>query len=132
MIERTMKKLPTHLVIVSCAFLFIGLMALLQTLNSLFNSPRPTIDFFIIFILIGYGLLRRNDLARSFAIACSMVTLIFQVAAVVLILIGKRVAGVETGQAIIFWVYTALTIAASGYALWALQSSAVRNLFLKR
>lgn len=124
-----MNKLPTHLLIVSAAFLLIGLLALLQTVNSLFASSRPTIDFFVVFILIGIGLLRNNSQARSYAIICSAVTLVFQIAAVVLVFIGKRIAGAQTSEALMFWSYAALTLAASGYALWALQSPSVRRSF---
>lgn len=124
-----MKKLPTHLLIVACAFLLIGAIALWQSINSLFYSSRPVIDFFVVFILIGAGLLRGNEQSRGYALACSLVMLVFQIAAVVLIILGKRTAGAQTSAALFFWFNTGLTIAASGYALWVLQSAPVRRIF---
>lgn len=125
-----MKKQTNHLLIVSWAFIFIGFLAIIRTVDSLMHSTRPTIDFLIIFALVGYGLLRHNALARSFAIACCWVTLIFQIAAIALVLTGKRTAGADgsTSQ-ILFWLTAVFVVVASIYALWALQNRSVRALF---
>lgn len=122
-----MKK-ANHLLIISWAFIFIGFLALVRTVDSLFNSPRPVIDFLVIFALIGFGLLRRKEMARVFAVACCTVALIFQVVTVALVLYGKRTAGTGV-EVVLFWLINVVVIVASAYGLWALQSKQVRSVF---
>lgn len=127
-----MKNYPRHLLIISWIFIFIGALALVRTIDSILHAPRPTIDFFMVFALVGAGLLRRNALARSFAIALCMVTLVFQIVVVTAVILGKRAVGTEDfSSQFLFWLSVALTILASVYGLWALQNSKA-NAFFKR
>ncbi len=122
--------LPKQLKIVGWAFIFVGFLALIGTLYTLFNTPMVNINFLMVFIFIGYGLLKRRSLARNFAIACSFVVLIFTLGDLIVVLSGqKSISGLEVAQQISFWAQTILGLAVSGYALWALQSKAVRDAF---
>lgn len=122
--------LPKQLKIVGWIFVFIGWLALIQTLYTMFSTPPVNINFLIVFIFVGFGLLKRRQRWRSFANACSLVVLIFYLGNLLLVVTGK----IDLTQKpmpiqVEFWVTTTLALAASGYALWALQSKEVREAF---
>lgn len=132
MIPTDTASLPKPLRIVAWAFVFVGFLALVQTLHSLFREPMLNINFLVVFIFVGFGLLKRKPLWRSFAISCSLVVLILLCGNLLLVLFGtKSLQGLPTLSQIFFWAQTLLGIACSGYALWALQNSDVRRIFEK-
>lgn len=125
-----MKKPIPHLLIVSWAFIVIGLLALIRTMDSLFHSSRPSIDFLLVFLLIGIGLLRRSAQARTFAIICCAVQLIFNIAALTLLVAGKKsLSAAGSGSQVLFWITTITSIAACAYGLWVLQIRTARSKF---
>ena len=118
--------MPRHLKIVGWAFVFVGFMALIQTLYTLLNRPMVNIDFLIVFLFVGFGLLKKKPLWRTFALSCSMVVLVLLVGNLLLILFGQKNLGqAPAGVIVTFWVKTILGVAASTYALWALQTKEV-------
>ncbi|WOO43380.1 hypothetical protein [Rubellicoccus peritrichatus] len=123
-------KLPKHLKIVSWAFIFLGFLALIETIYSLLNSPVFYINFFIVFIFVGFALIKKKELWRKFAISCSAVVLIFMIGNVLIVLSGKKtLSDLSAEIQITFWIQAILGIGASAYALWALQSKEVRKAF---
>lgn len=126
------KKLPKHLTYVSWAFIFLGFLALIETLYSLFNRPVLYINFFIVFIFVGFALMKKKELWRKFAISCSAVVLIFMVGNVVIVMSGRKsLEGLPVDIQATFWIQAILGIGASVYALWALQSKEVHTVFEK-
>lgn len=125
--------IPKHLKIVGWSFIFVGFLALIETLYQLFNAPVVIPNFLLVFIFVGFGLLKRKKLWRSFAISCSFVVLIFTIGNVFLILSGKKsLENAPMDVQIILWIQLVLGIAVSAYALWALQSKPVRAVFEDR
>jgi len=124
--------MPRHLKIVAWAFIFVGLLALVQTIYTLLKQPVVNINFLIVFIFVGFGLLKKRPLWRTFAISCSIVVLIILIANIIFVATGqKSLTGLPTGILVTFWAQSVIGIAASAYALWALQSSEVRAVFDK-
>lgn len=125
--------MPKHLKIVGWAFVFVGFLALIQTLYTLLNKPMVNINFLIVFIFVGFGLLKKKPLWRTFALSCSVVVLVFMAGNLIFVISGqKSLSGLPTDMQITFWVQTVLGIAASAYALWALQCKEVRDIFEKK
>jgi len=125
-----MARAINHLLYVAWAFIFIGALALIQTVQAFLTSPTPVPNFLMVFLIVGYGLMRRNNIARLFAISCAYVMIIFYAGNLTMIISG-RLALPEMGwlPTILFWLIRGLAITASGYALWALQLRTVRNEF---
>lgn len=129
-VEVVEKKPRNHLQYVSWAFIFIGALALIQTAQSFVNDPTPVPDFLIVFIIVGWGLLKRKSLWRTFALSCSYVFFIFTLGNVLMIITGnKSLAMLPTFDIVMFWVRSILMLAAGGYAIWALQTKSVREQF---
>lgn len=128
-----MNKPTSHLLYVAWAFIFIGALALVQTLQAFLTSPTPVPNFLMVFILVGLGLLRRKSIARTFAMSCAYVIIIFYAGNLFMVISG-RLPLPEMGpfEVILFWAIRILAIAASGYALWALQTHKVKEQFEKR
>lgn len=124
------KSSPNHLMYVAWAFIFIGVLALVQTIQSFVNDPTPVPDFLMIFIVVGWGLLKRKPYWRTFALSCAYVFVIFTAGNIAMILTGaKSLEMLETLELVMFWVRSALMIGAGVYAIWALQTKSVRSQF---
>jgi len=125
-----MAKASTHLLYVAWAFVFMGALALIQTVQSFLSSPTPVPNFLMIFIVVGYGLMRRHNLARQFAISCAYVMIVIYVGNLFFIMSGRlNLPPMDWFQTLAYWLMRFLAIAASAYALWALQKKAVRDEF---
>lgn len=124
------KSPPNHLLYVAWAFIFIGLLALIQTVQSFINDPTPVPDFLMIFAVVGWGLLKRKPLWRTFALSCAYVFFIFTLGNLVMIFTSvKSLENLVLIDKIMFWVRSILMLGAGGYAIWALQTSSVRDQF---
>lgn len=122
--------LPKHLKIVGWFFIFVGFLALIHTLYLYFNTPTPYPNFLLVFIFVGFGLLKCKPMWRSFALACSGVMLVFTLGNIFIVLSGhKSLQGVPDTVLIMFWVQALLGVAVSAYALWALQTKEVKRAF---
>ncbi len=128
--EPTAKKPANHLLYVAWAFIFIGALALVQTVQQFVNNPAPIPNFLVIFIIVGWGLLKRKTLWRSFALSCAYVFIIFTLGNIAMILSGaKSLVQLEGFDLFMFWIQSLLMILAGGYAIWALQTKSVRDQF---
>ncbi|MBK1857437.1 hypothetical protein [Cerasicoccus arenae] len=124
------KKPMNHLVCVAWAFIFIGALALVQTIQSFINEPLAVPNFLMVFIVVGWGLLKRKPLWRTFALSCAYVFFIFTVGKILIVV--KSPDGMEGAplfSVVMFWAISVLMIAGGGYAIWALQTKAVRSQF---
>lgn len=124
------KKPHNHLNYVAWAFMFIGAMALIETVQQFINQPAPVPDFLLIFIVVGWGLLKRKAYWRTFALSCAYVFVIFSLGNLAMIFSGvKSLDSLNTLEQVFFWVRTVAMIAAGVYAVWALQTKSVRDQF---
>ncbi|MGE9297411.1 MAG: hypothetical protein ACQKBV_14100 [Puniceicoccales bacterium] len=128
-----MKKAANHLLYVAWAFIFIGALALIQTVQAFLMSPTPVPNFLMVFLVVGYGLLRRKNMARVFAVSCAYVMIIIYAGNLFFVFSGRLpLPPMTMFDTIAFWVIRILAITASGYALWALQLRRVREQFNER
>jgi len=127
------KKPHNHLNYVAWAFMFIGALALIQTVQSFVNDPTPVPDFLMVFIVVGWGLLKRKAYWRTFALSCAYVFVIFTIGNLVMIFTGsKSLDQLGTLDLVLFWVRCVAMIGAGVYAVWALQISSVRKEFTSK
>ncbi|WP_309399200.1 hypothetical protein [Cerasicoccus maritimus] len=129
--ETVIEKKPiNHLTYVAWAFIFIGVLALIQTIESFVNEPLAAPNFLMVFLVVGWGLLKRKAMWRTFALSCAYVFVIFTAGKIFMILkTPDALSGATTTQLLMFWLLSALMLIAGGYAIWALQTKAVRDQF---
>ncbi|WP_309386184.1 hypothetical protein [Cerasicoccus frondis] len=124
------KKPINHLTYVAWAFIFIGTLALIQTVQSFVNEPLAAPNFLMVFLVVGWGLLKRKALWRTFALSCSYVFFIFTLGKLFMVIrTPDALSGAPLSQLIMFWLISALMLIGGGYAIWALQTKSVREQF---
>lgn len=125
-------KLPQQLVILAGVFMALGALALGQTIYSFFTLDGREIDFMILFLAAGYGLIKLKPYWRLFTLTISVFVLIFTLAPLIIALVSwsrPYPQGLPVGTQVIFWVKTIVSIGASGWALFVLQQPKVASLF---
>ncbi|WP_269537850.1 hypothetical protein [Cerasicoccus fimbriatus] len=124
------KKKTNHLVYVAWAFIFIGALALIQTVQAFIYEPLAAPNFLMVFLVVGWGLLKRKAMWRTFALSCAYVFVIFTAGKIIMVLrTPDALSGASTPQLIMFWLISILMVIGGGYAIWALQTKDVRAQF---
>ncbi len=126
--------LPKELTILSGVLMALGALALVQSIISVFNQSGATINFMVLLLLAGFGLIRLKPYWRLFTLTISIVTLIFVSVPLLLALIRWAPPygpGQPLGFIISFWVTSIVGIGACGYALYVLNKPSVTKLFTR-
>lgn len=110
-----------------CFFLLGGL-AVYETLHGLLKAPVPSINLLIVFVVIGFGLKRREARARRSAIMTAGGAFVFYLLNVIYKLANKM-QGMDFGDKILFWIMSVFAIISAGWALFTLNRPAVKRLF---
>ncbi|MDP0497412.1 MAG: hypothetical protein Q7Q73_14515 [Verrucomicrobiota bacterium JB024] len=126
--------LPKELTILAGILMAIGAFALVQTIVSLVTLSGLNVDFKILLLVAGYGLIRLKPYWRLFTQTISVFVLVFS--AMPLIIAAVRWTppyppGLPVGTQIYFWFITILSIGACGWALYVLKKPSVSKLFTR-
>lgn len=124
--------LPQELVILAGVLIALGAIALGQTLYSFFAGDARNINFMILFLAAGYGLMKQRAYWRLFTMTISVFVLIFKLAPLLIALISwskPYPQGLPVGSQILFWVVTIAAIGVSGWSLFVLQKPSIVRLF---
>lgn len=123
-------KFPPSLRVLAWLFLVLGMLALFTTVNS-FLSGRPNLDFNIIFMVVGYGLLQKKELWRKFALALSFVVFTFYTSWLFFTLSGIRPLpeSLPTRDVVIYYTFSILASLTCVWAMWVLTRKNNVSLF---
>lgn len=121
---------PQELKILAFSYLGLGVLALIQSLHSFFSADVPSINFLVIFLIIGLGLLRSHPLARSIAFYCALLVFAFYLACIVFKFFVDHPTNVI--DSILFWIISTCAVGASGWAIFLLNRADVVRLFLQK
>ena len=124
--------LPRQIVYLAWAFLFFGTLALADTITSLIGAQQPRINFILIFVLIGLGLIKRKAYWRDLALICCVIAALFYGIHLLTILFGLTPLPEDTFPRILTIVQSLLTVGISGWAIWVLTRKENQQLFEKR
>lgn len=124
------KNYPTGLTILAQTLVVLGGIACVESINSFLRASVPSINFLVIFVFIGLGLLNRHPLSRSLAFYSALGVFIFYLSSLLFRTMIVQQGGVPPGfEGFLFWLTTVTAIGASGWALYTLNRPSVRRLF---
>ncbi|MBC2594498.1 hypothetical protein H5P28_09535 [Ruficoccus amylovorans] len=126
--------LPKELTILAGVLMALGAFALVQAIISIVNQNGANINFMVLLLLAGFGLIRLKPYWRLFTLTISIVTLIFVAAPLVIALIRWAPPygqGQSMGFIVSFWITTVVGLGACGWALYVLNKPSIARLFTK-
>jgi len=127
--------LPTELVILAGVLITLGALALGQTVYSFLTSISRELDLRILFIAAGLGLIKLSPYWRKFTQTISIFYLVFTLIPLIIGLIrwnAPYAQGTPIMDQVFYWVYTLVTLGASGWALYVLKKPSIGRLFSGR
>lgn len=126
--------LPKELTILAGVLMAIGAFALVQTIISLVTLSAVNVDFKILLLVAGIGLIRLKPYWRLFTQTISVFVLFFSAMPLIIALVRwapPYPPGLPMGVQVYFWFITVLSIAACGWALYVLKKPSVSKLFTR-
>ena len=126
--------LPKELTILAGILMALGALALVRTIISLTVQNGHNVDFLILLLVAGYGLIRLKPYWRLFTQTISVFVLIFTSMPLIFALIKwapPYPPGQPIGAIIYFWLVTIVGIGACGWALYVLNKPSISKLFTK-
>ncbi|QYY37029.1 hypothetical protein [Ruficoccus sp. ZRK36] len=126
--------LPKELTILAGILIALGALALVRTVISLTMQGGHNVDFLILMLLAGYGLLRLKPYWRLFTLTISVFVLVFTAMPLIFALLRwsqPYPPGQTVGFQVYFWFVTVMGIGASAWALYVLNKPSIARLFTK-
>ncbi len=121
---------PRGLDALALCFMLLGGLAAYETLVSFLQATIPSINFLVVFILIGIGLKRRTAWARTWALRCAAFVFCFYLGSAAYKILNK--VEMQMGDKILFGTMTLLALIASGWALYTLNRPSIKARFSRR
>ena len=122
-------KRPKGVFWLAMAYIGLGLLSVFETISVFVtaNMPVPSINFLMVFIIIGIGLLRGSRLARQFAVGCGLLVSLFYIGAIIFHLQLTR--NLDLLMDVIFWLVSGTAVAAGLFSVFILNTEKANDFF---
>lgn len=126
--EKPSGDFPKSLTILAQTLIAVGGLAVIETFRSFLRASVPSINFLVIFVLIGFGLLRRQPMSRSLAFYTAGGVFVFYLMSIIYRVFGPN-AQVDQLSGFFFWLTSVSATVVSGWAVYTLNRPSVVRLF---